>query len=63
MKDKNIITDRVNLEISKDMDRDQVVTTNNQKSSLMKIVLENKEYKNKLKDIILIEKYFIDWVR
>ena len=60
MKDKNIITDRVNLEISKDMDRDQVVTTNNQKSSLMKIVLENKEYKNKLKDIILIEKYFID---
>ena len=42
------------------MERDQVVTTNNQKSSLMKIVLKNKEYQNKLKDIILIEKIFID---
>jgi hypothetical protein len=63
MKDKNIITvapPGVSLEISKDMERDQVVTVNNSKSSLMKIVLENKEYQNKLKDIILIEKYFVD---
>jgi len=59
MKDKNIITDRVSLELSKDMERDQVVTVNNPKSSLMKIVLEYKEYQNKLKDIILIEKYFV----
>jgi hypothetical protein len=61
MKDKNIITGTapgVSLELSKDMERDQVVTVNNPKSSLMKIVLENKEYQNKLKDIILIEKYF-----
>jgi hypothetical protein len=58
MKDQNIIS-KSEVEINKEQNCDILITDINQISSLMDIVVKDKDLQMVLKDIILLEKYFL----